>query len=91
MGRRLGKGVIALHDLRKGEDGQLRHTQRDIEIPEADVRVDTQNPFPLRCKAGCDRGTDGGFPRAALAGNHTDRFSHCAWLLSDQFYPMVIC
>ena len=76
MRRRIRQRVIALQNLRKRQYRQLRHAQRNVKIPQADVRVDAQHALSFCGEAGGDRGADRGLSRSALAGDNGNHFSH---------------
>ena len=76
MHRRVGQRVLAAQHLREGNRRKLGHAEGDVQIAKADVRIDAEHSFPLRSQAGGNRRADGGFARAALAGDDRNHFSH---------------
>ena len=70
-------------DLREGEGTQAADAQGNIQIPQADITVDTQHLLAASCKSLRDTGTQRRFTRPALAGHNGDQFTQTQALLAS--------
>ena len=71
----LRQRIAALAHIQKRQRAAVGHAQRDIQIPQSHIAVDTQDAAGGR-QSGCDTGTDRRFSRSALTGQNRDQFAH---------------
>ena len=70
MLRRIGEILILHHHVQKANRSAVGHAQGNVQVAQADVAVDGQNPLPHSGKTGGKSGTKGGFSGAAFAGGY---------------------
>ena len=76
VGLYLVKGIAAGQNVQKRQAGAVGQAQGDIQIPQAHIAVDAQNPCAQLRQSGGHTGADGSFARSALTGKNSDQFSH---------------
>ena len=71
-----GKRINAVINIGKGQDRQLCHSQRDIQIAQANVGIDAQHALPKLCQSARHTGAKRCFPGTAFAGADRHYLSH---------------
>ena len=77
MAGRLGQLVAALAHIQEGKGAYVRHAERDVQVLQAQVTVNSQDPAAVLGQSRCHSRADGGFARSALAGQDGDQFTQC--------------
>ena len=67
--------AAVLGHVGKIHEGPVAEAQRQVQIPQADVAVQTQHLLAAEGQRGAGAGHEGGLARAALAGHHGDTLS----------------
>ena len=73
-------GVIPPHHVEKCESRFRGHAERNIEVPQAEIRIDAQNARALHAKTPGHAGAHRRFAGSALAGYDRQNLPHAAYL-----------
>ena len=74
--RRPLQGAAALQHVGEIHQRPVAQAQGKVQIAQADVHVDAQDPVPQGGQTGGDSAGEGGLSRTALAGGDHDRSGH---------------
>ena len=86
-----GEGTASLGHIGKIHQGPVGKTQRQIQIPQSDVAVQTQHPPAALGQGGTYAGDEGGLSRAALTGDDGDaRTLGCHGKTSSFFIHSIV-
>ena len=78
--RRPVERVAAPHHIEERESCLGGHTERNVEVPQAEIRIDAQNARALHAKTPGHAGAHRRFAGSALAGYDRQNLPHAAYL-----------
>ena len=78
MGCCLVKGVASPANVHKRQSTNVADAQGNIQIPQAHIAVDTQNPLTFRSKGHSDAGANRGFACSAFSRQDCNQLSQSA-------------